>query len=43
MPDEPRPSVAVLSPELALKLAQLRIFLSLADPVFYNLLLDECD
>ena len=43
MADEPRPPVAVLRPELSLKLAQLRIFLSLADPVFYNLLLDECD
>lgn len=43
MTDEPRPPVPVLRPELALKLAQLRIFLSLADPVFYNLLLDECD
>ena len=43
MPDEPRPPVAVLRPELALKLAQLRIFFSLADPVCYNPLLDEGD
>ena len=35
MDDEPRPPVPVLRPELALKLAQLQIFLRLADPGFY--------
>ena len=35
MADEPRPPVAVLRPELSLKLAQLRIFLRLADAGFY--------
>ena len=35
MDDVPRPPVAVLRPELALKLAQLRIFLRLADAGFY--------
>lgn len=35
MDDVPRPPVAVLRPELALKLAQLLIFLRLADPGFY--------
>ena len=35
MADEPREPVAVLSPELALKLAQLQLFLRLADRGFY--------
>ena len=38
MGDAPRPPVAVMSPELSLKLAQLRIFLSLVDRAYYNML-----
>ena len=36
MDNEPRPPVHVMSPELSLKLAQLRIFLSLIDRAYYN-------
>lgn len=41
--DEPRPPVHVMSPELSLKLAQLRIFLRLAEPRFIEFLLDNED
>ena len=41
MPDEARPPVQVFSPELSLKLFQLHVFFSLADPAFYNPLLDD--
>ena len=40
---EPREPVTVLSPELTLRLFQLKVFLSLASPEFYNPLLDEGD
>jgi len=43
MDDAPREPVAVFSPELTLRLFQLRVFLSLASPEFYNSLLDEGD
>lgn len=43
MDNEPRPPVHVMSPELSLRLFQLRVFISLASPEFYNPLLDEGD
>ena len=45
MPDEaeePRATVSTLSPELASRLFALRIFLSLANPDFYNPLFNDC-
>ena len=41
MDDEPRPPVQAFSPELTLKLLQLHVFFGLADPAFYNPLLDD--